>query len=128
MSPPPKDYKVGYKRPPKETRWKKGQSGNPARQRPAQVLSALESIDKHLLRPIKVVENGQTRRVTTLEVILRQLLQQELEGSRRALSVRLKYEAIAQESHEQGLELQFAESDYMQALVGSMPSEGTGNE
>ena len=29
MSPPQNDDDVGYGRPPKKTRWKKGQSGNP---------------------------------------------------------------------------------------------------
>jgi hypothetical protein len=27
-----KDYKVGYKRPPQHSQWKKGQCGNPKRQ------------------------------------------------------------------------------------------------
>ena len=116
MTRPPKDYEVGYKRPPKETRWKKGQSGNPANRRPVQALSALEAIDKHLLRPIEVVEKGETKRVTSLEVILRQVWQKELAGSQRALSVRLKYEAIARENAERGLDLELVEGDYMAAL------------
>ena len=126
MTPPPKDYEVGYKRPPKETRWKKNQSGNPAnRRRP--VLSALEAIDKHLLRPIEMVEKGETKRVTSLEVILRQLWQRELAGSQRALSVRLKYEAIARENAERGLDLQLVESDYM-AVPAAQSFKDTNNE
>lgn len=120
MSPPPKNYEVGYKRPPKETRWKKGQSGNPANRRPVQALGALEAIDRLLLRPIEVVEKGETKRVTSLEVILRQLWQNELAGSQRALSVLLKYEAIARENEKRGLNLQLVEGDYMAA-----PPEGS---
>lgn len=128
MSSPPKDYEVGYKRPPKETRWKKGQSGNSAnRRRPAPALSALEAIDKHLLRPIEVVEKGETKRVTSLEVILRQLWQKEIAGSQRALCVRLKYEAIARENAERGLDLQLVEGDYM-AAPPAETSKDTNNE
>ena len=56
MSAPPKGYEVGYKRPPKVTRWKKGQSGNPKRRRAARSISTIEMIDRLLMRPIKVVE------------------------------------------------------------------------
>ena len=74
MSASSKDYEVGYKRPPKETRWKKGQSGNPARRYRTRPISAIEMIDRLLLRPIEVVEKGETKKVTALEVIVRQAL------------------------------------------------------
>jgi hypothetical protein len=34
MSQPSDEYSVGYGRPPREARWKKGQSGNPRRRKP----------------------------------------------------------------------------------------------
>jgi Family of unknown function (DUF5681) len=82
MSSPPG---VGYKRPPEKGRWKKGQSGNPRRRYPARSISAVEMIDGELLRPIDVVENGVTRRVSTLEAIILQLWRKEVSGDRRAL-------------------------------------------
>ena len=121
MSAPSKGYKIGYKRPPKETRWKKGQSGNPDRRRPARTVSALEAIDRLLLRPIEVVEKGETRRVTALEVIVLQLWQQELAGNRRALGVRLKYEGIARENAGRGVEVELAETNYTRALAAGLP-------
>ncbi len=123
MSPPPKDYEVGYKRTPKHTRWKKGQCGNPNRRYPARSPSALELLDKLLLRPIEVVEKGETRRVTALEVIVLQLWQQELAGNRRALAVRLKYERIARDTVERGVEVELAENDYTQALAAGPPRD-----
>ena len=128
MSASPKDYEVGYKRPPKETRWKKGQSGNSARRRATRKASALESIEKLLLRSFEIAEKGGMRTVTALEVIVLQLWQKELAGNRRALSVRLKYEAIARENAGRGVEVELAESDYTRALVAELPPEGADNE
>src|SRR5271169_4481040 len=109
MSPSSKDYEVGYMRTPKATRWKEGQCGNPARQYRTRPLSEIEMIDKHLLRPIDVVKKGERKKVPALEVIVLKLWQQELAGSRRALSVRLKYEAIAQEAAERGVDVELVE-------------------
>jgi len=126
MSASPK-YEVGYKRPPKHTRWQKGQCGNPRRRYPARRTSALELVDKLLLRPIEVTEKGESRKVTALEVIMLQLWQQELAGNRRALGVRLKYEEIARENAERGVEVELAESDYTQALA-TAPTQDADHE
>ena len=85
-------------------------------------------IDGHLLRPIDVIEKGETKKIPALKVIVLKLWQQELAGSRRALSVRLKYEAIAQEAAERGIEVELVESDYTRALAGRLSPEGTDNE
>ena len=128
MSASSKNYLIGYKRPPKATRWKKGQCGNPNRRYPARTANALEVIDKLLLRPMEVVENGKTRKVTALEVIVLQLWQQELAGNGRALAVRLKYEDIARENAERGVEVDLTESDYTRALAAGPPSGDTDHE
>jgi hypothetical protein len=49
MIAPPDDYKVGYRRPPQETRWKKGQSGNP-RRKPKRTESMVDMVDRLLIR------------------------------------------------------------------------------
>jgi hypothetical protein len=123
MTSSPKDYEVGYQRPPKHTRWKKGQCGNPNRKYPARKPSTLEFIDQLLLRPIEIVERGKTKRVTALAIIMLQLWRQEFSGSRRALAIRLKYEAIAQEAAERGVEVELAESDYTRALADALQQD-----
>jgi hypothetical protein len=124
MSPPSKDYEVGYKRPPRATRWKKGQSGNPQRRQAVPALSVLETIDGHLLRLIDIVENGVSKKVTVLAAIIVQLWQKEISGDQRALGVRLKYEEIARETAERGVEVEFIGSDYTRALAAGRPPEG----
>jgi Family of unknown function (DUF5681) len=128
MSSSQEDYEVGYKRPPKETRWKKGQTGNPARRHPGRSISALEMIDRQLLRPVEIVEKGETKKVTALEVILLQLWRQDLAGDRRALGVRLKYERIAREKAAQGVEIEFVESSYTRALAAGLLPESSDDE
>jgi Family of unknown function (DUF5681) len=83
---------VGYKRPPKETQWKKGQCGNPERRRKRVPRGAIALIDEIWQEAISIVENGERRRVTVFEAILSQLIFKELSGDRRAAAARLKYQ------------------------------------
>jgi Family of unknown function (DUF5681) len=89
---PDDDYEVGYGRPPKETRWKKGQSGNAGlkKRRPASV-GTVEIINRLFGKPIEIVEKGVVREVSTLEAILMRLWAAEMSGSKRAGSVRLQF-------------------------------------
>jgi Family of unknown function (DUF5681) len=88
-------YEVGYGRPPKETQWKKGQSGNAGakKRRPAAV-ATVEIIDRLFVKPVEIVENGVARKVSTLEAILMRLWAAELSGSKRAGKVRLQFQEL----------------------------------
>ena len=70
------------------------------RRKARRAATTAEIIDKLLLAPIDITENGIARRVTTLEAIVLQLWQKELDGNRRALDVRLKYQELAQQHAE----------------------------
>ena len=128
MSAPAKGGGVGYGRPPQETRWKKGHCGNPRKQYRRRPASALETIDELLLRPIDVVERGATRKATALEAIVLQLWQKELSGNQRALRARLKFEEIARESSDRGIEIEFSDSDYTRAMSAGRPVGGESHE
>jgi hypothetical protein len=119
------DYEVGYGRPPKRTRWKKGQSGNRG-QRKKQRRPTTPEIDKLLLAPIDITENGKPRRVTTLEAILLQLWRKELAGNRRAFVTRLKYQELAQKHTEATTEITHGDSPYTD--VSPPPSETNGDD
>jgi Family of unknown function (DUF5681) len=85
-------YEVGYGRPPKETRWKKGQSGNPGpKKRRLAAVATVEIIDRLFREPVEIVENGVGREVSTLEAILLRLWAAEISGSKRAGKVRLQF-------------------------------------
>jgi hypothetical protein len=128
MKTPRKDASVGYGNPPRSTRWKKGQSGNPSRRYPARSRNLVEMIDSLFMSPINLVENGVTRRVTTLEAIILQLWRQEVSGDDGALAVRLKYEKFASQNSARRVEIAFVDSDYTRVFAGGPPGGKTGND
>jgi hypothetical protein len=67
MSDTESDYEVGPGKPPRYTRFKNGQSGNP-RGRHAQNLPAL--LVAALNQPVAVSENGRRRQVTKREAVI----------------------------------------------------------
>ena len=92
MKIPPEKYEVGYGRPPKHTRWKKGQCGNPNRIRKRAPKRVVEMIDEFFAAEIDVVENGISRRVSNFEAIVLQLWRKAVTTtSKRAVNVLLKY-------------------------------------
>jgi len=92
MSDPRDDEAVGYKRPPKASRWPKGQSGNPRGGRKRTLPNSVATIDRMFAKQIDIVEDGITRRVSVLQAIVMRLWAQEIAGSARAAALRLKYE------------------------------------
>ena len=89
---PPEEYEVGYGRPPKSTRWKKGQCGNPNRVRKKRPKPTVDMIDEFFATEIDIVEQGVSRRVSNFEAIVLQLWIKAATGpSKRALNVLLKY-------------------------------------
>jgi Family of unknown function (DUF5681) len=77
-------YKVGKGRPPLATRWQNGQSGNPkGRPRGSRNISAV--LAEVIRQKIPVTENGRTRRIPALEIMLRRLANDAMLNDPRAL-------------------------------------------
>jgi hypothetical protein len=64
-------YTVGYKKPPRNTRFKPGQSGN-LKGRPKKTKTVEEIIKKEMFTPVTIVEDGKRRKVCKLEAIVKQ--------------------------------------------------------
>lgn len=81
---PESDYEVGYKRPPKSTRFRKGQSGNPkgrtkgARNFKTDLLNTLKA-------PVAITEGGKKRTVSTQQAMLMRLREKALKGDAKAI-------------------------------------------
>lgn len=78
------DYKVGYRRPPLNTRFKKGESGNPkGRRKGRKNLKTL--VVEELFRPVSVREaDGRTRRIPLIQAALRSLGARSVKETRAA--------------------------------------------
>jgi hypothetical protein len=76
---------VGYCSPPKATRFKKGQSGNP-KGRPKGSLNVATLFMRTLREKVVINESGQRKTVTKLEAALKQLVNKAASGDPRAIS------------------------------------------
>ena len=112
MSGSGKNYKVGYRRPPKATQWPKGRSANPGGRSSPRPTGLLEMIDKLLLTSVKITRDGVSKRVTTLEAILEQLWNKGIAGDRRARAVYLRCLELAPQVADGKVQITFADSDY----------------
>jgi hypothetical protein len=117
------DYRIGRGRPPRKTRWKKGQSGNPHSKKLKQPESTVVIIDRLLLEPVQVTLNGESKKIPTLEAILLQLLQKAKSGSERAYRTLLKYQEFASQNLEKKFRLTFVETDYTRAFAKKRPQD-----
>jgi uncharacterized protein DUF5681 len=80
------DYKVGPGRPPRHTRFKKGQSGNPGGRSKKQ-LSAL--LADALNEPVVVTIDGERRKITKREAVVHQLVDKSTSADLRATKMLL---------------------------------------
>lgn len=76
------DYEVGYGRPPKATRFKPGQSGNP-RGRPKGAKSIPALLEGELNRKLRVREGNRERMLTKRELLVRRLVANGLQKGGR---------------------------------------------
>lgn len=82
----PADYDVGYKKPPKHSRFKKGQSGNPKgrpKDRPKDHTSIPSMLQEMLKQKVTITEGGKQRKVDYTEAFVKQLMAKGLNGSTR---------------------------------------------
>jgi hypothetical protein len=89
------DYRVGRGRPPKHTRWKKGQTGNPRRIRKPKSLDVAKMIEAAFRKKIHVTQANSRRRMTVFEAIVLQLMTKARKKDMRAMRVFLDYQDFA---------------------------------
>ncbi len=92
-------YPVGYKKPPCQTQFKPGQSGN-AKGRPKGSKNFATVFEKELLTPIPVTENGKRKKMSKLEAIIKGTINKAVTGDPKATVVVLD-EARLHESQNQ---------------------------
>lgn len=83
------DEPVGYAKPPKATRFRKGRSGNPSG-RPKRTLTQLEVLRRELAQKVTVTENGRRRKLSKGELVAKQLVTRAVKGEVAALRMMLR--------------------------------------
>ncbi len=118
MTDPSENDSVGYRRPPKRTRWKTGQSGNPrsTKAMPKLAESSLAVIERLLFEPVRVMKNGEPAKMSAAAAIINQLMQKSFSGDRKATRVLQKYEEFANRNSVAQFQIVFVETDYSLAL------------
>ena len=82
------DYPVGYGRPPRNTRFKKGSSGNP-KGRPRGSKNATTLLKEALNEQVVITENGRRRTITKKQAIVTQIVNKAASGNHRAIQLLL---------------------------------------
>ncbi len=82
------DHEVGYGKPPRNSRFVKGQSGNP-RGRPPGAKNLKTLLNKALNELVIVTENGGRRKISKREAIVTQLVNRSAKADYKAIQILL---------------------------------------
>lgn len=85
---PPGDYEVGYGKPPKQSQFQPGKSGNP-KGRPTGSRNLSTQMIRALSEKVTVVKDGRRVKLTMLEVIIKQQIKQAASGNAHATRIML---------------------------------------
>ena len=80
------DYKVGYGKPPKNGRFKRGQSGN-SKGRPKGTLNLKTDLEKELSERINIREGDRHLKVSKQRAMVKALVAKSLKGDARAATI-----------------------------------------
>jgi len=130
MSGAKEDYAVGKGKPPKDTRFKPGQSGN-LKGRPKGRKNFTTELDEVLTAPVPIMENGRSRKVTSRMAALMRLRKKALEGDGRAMDKFLELSiqhATEQEVASTERKLSASEDDILQRYVDGLIGGSADNE
>ena len=114
------DNRVGYRRPPRHSRFQTGQSGNP-RGRPRGVKSLPDIVRKIVGQKVTVTENGRARRVPRLEAILLRAAGEASRGDPPALRLLLQLTERYGESAQTGAEREMTGAEDLAILRRYLP-------
>jgi hypothetical protein len=83
-----KSYDIGYGKPPQDTRFKPGQSGNP-KGKPKGAKNLATIVNNAINEKVVVIENGRRRKRSKMEVAITQLINKAATGDQKALTLLL---------------------------------------
>jgi len=78
--------KIGYKNPPKHTRFKPGVSANPKGRPRREGKSVQLMVNEILFKQIELIINGKKKKLNAIEISLMKLVERALKGDPKAMS------------------------------------------
>lgn len=112
------DYAVGYRKPPKDKQFKKGQSGNPkGRRKGARGIKS--DLKEELNSTLTINENGKTTKLTKQRLLIKRLFAQGAKGDIRAVIKILEMAAALQSSEEENTAQQSTLSEEDEAILNA---------
>jgi hypothetical protein len=118
------DDSVGYRKPPKHSKFKKGVTGNPKGRPKRKPFAAAETIDSVLNSTTEYRERGQTRVATRRELTIRTLVNRALKGDVKSAEALLKLRAHAQRHRDAGVQ-RIVSSDWLPDHLGQTGEQKT---
>ncbi len=110
MSEQPKADSVGYKHPPKEYQFKRGQSGNPAG-KPKGARSFKSDLRDELSERVRITEGGREIEVSKQRLLIKRLVASAIEGDARAIATVVSF-CIRAFDHGEGDDVSEASEDH----------------
>jgi Family of unknown function (DUF5681) len=95
------EEKIGYRRPPSHSRWRKGRSGNPTG-RPKSAGNFADDLIAELSEMIRITEGAKVRRITKRRALVKSLTSASLKGNARAASLLISLSARVIEADPHG--------------------------
>jgi hypothetical protein len=87
-APAPEKESIGYGRPPKRTRWKKGQSGN-SKGRPKGSKNLSTLLEEEMNQTVAVTENGVRKRISKKQAIAKRVVNGAISGETKMVPLLL---------------------------------------
>ncbi len=81
------DKEIGYKKPPRHTRFKPGQSGNPTGRPKKKTTTAAELFERELNTLIIATEGGKAKKITKYQAIAKQQTNRAVNGDHKATAL-----------------------------------------
>jgi len=97
----PDEYEVGFGKPPQQSRFRKGVSGNP-QGRPKGTLNKKTILSRTLREKVVITENGKRKRITKREALYKQIVNKGVSGDLKAAVEIIKLDSSSESQGEDG--------------------------